>query len=155
MIIMIITGDPCGCGQVPTDPQQQGDPHHLGGRDFKSAAVKVPFLTIIKKPALFLHFVDFRGVSRADGGMYVCFVTNPRGGFNYRPAYLTVVPSKAFTKKNFSFFFFMTCSLMQISRNRITCERVSSSLNPCHLLVGENQPHLSSLNIKPRSSHFK
>jgi len=33
-----------------------------------------------------------RGVSRADGGMYVCFVTNPRGGFNYRPAYLTVVP---------------------------------------------------------------
>ena len=36
-----------------------------------------------------------RGVSRADAGMYVCFVTNPRGGFNYRPAYLTVVPSKA------------------------------------------------------------
>ena len=53
MIIMIITGDPCGCGQVPTDPQKQGDPHHLGGRDSKSAAVKVPFLIIIKKPAPF------------------------------------------------------------------------------------------------------
>ena len=53
MIIMIIIGDPCGCGQVPTDPQQQRDPHHLGGRDSKSAAVKVPFLTIIKKPAPF------------------------------------------------------------------------------------------------------
>ena len=95
IIMMVITGDPRGCGQVPTDPQQQGDPHHLGGRDSKSAAVKVPFLIIIKKPASFLHFVYFRGVSRADAGMYVCFVTNPRGGFNYRPAYLTVVPSKA------------------------------------------------------------
>ena len=42
IIIMIITGDTCGCRQVPTDPQQQGDPHHLGGRDSKSAAVKVP-----------------------------------------------------------------------------------------------------------------
>ena len=53
IIMMIITGDPCGCGQVPADPQQQGDPHHLGGRDSKSAAVKVPFLIIIKKPAPF------------------------------------------------------------------------------------------------------
>ena len=26
--------------------------------------------------------------------MYVCFVTSTRGGFNYRPAYLTVIPSK-------------------------------------------------------------
>ena len=54
MIIMMITGDPRGCGQVPTDTQQQGDPHNLGGRDFKSAAVKVPFLIIIiKKPTPF------------------------------------------------------------------------------------------------------
>ena len=53
IIIMTITGDPCGCRQVPTDPQQQGDPHHLGGRDSKSAAVKVPFLSIIKKLAPF------------------------------------------------------------------------------------------------------
>ena len=53
IIMMMITGDPCGCGQVPSDPQQQGDPHHLGGRDSKSAAVKVPFLTIIKIPAPF------------------------------------------------------------------------------------------------------
>ena len=36
----------------------------------------------------------FRGVTRGDAGMYVCFVTSPRGGFNYRPAYLTVIPSK-------------------------------------------------------------
>ena len=35
-----------------------------------------------------------RGVSRGDAGMYVCFVTSTRGGFNYRPAYLTVIPSK-------------------------------------------------------------
>jgi len=33
-----------------------------------------------------------RGVNRGDAGMYVCFVTSPRGGFNYRPAYLTVIP---------------------------------------------------------------
>jgi len=33
-----------------------------------------------------------RGVSRGDAGMYVCFVTSTRGGFNYRPAYLTVIP---------------------------------------------------------------
>ena len=33
-------------------------------------------------------------MTRGDAGMYVCFVTSPRGGFNYRPAYLTVIPSK-------------------------------------------------------------
>ena len=53
IIMMMIKGDPCGCGQVPSDPQQQGDPHHLGGRDSKSAGFKVPFLIIITKPAPF------------------------------------------------------------------------------------------------------
>jgi len=31
-------------------------------------------------------------VGAHDAGMYICFVTNPRGGFNYKPAFLTVIP---------------------------------------------------------------
>jgi len=31
-------------------------------------------------------------VTTREAGMYICFVTNPRGGFNYRPAFLTVIP---------------------------------------------------------------
>jgi len=33
-----------------------------------------------------------RGVEPGHAGMYVCFVTSPRGGFNYRPAFLTIIP---------------------------------------------------------------
>ena len=29
-----------------------------------------------------------------DEGMYICFVTSFNGGFNFKPSYLTVVPSK-------------------------------------------------------------
>ena len=45
--------------------------------------------------------IFFRGVNRGDAGMYVCFVTSPRGGFNYRPAYLTVIPSKIKCARHF------------------------------------------------------
>lgn len=40
----------------------------------------------------YLSQLILRSVSTSEAGMYICFVTNPRGGFNYRPAFLTVIP---------------------------------------------------------------
>jgi len=40
----------------------------------------------------FLSQLVLRNVESGHAGMYVCFVTSPLGGFNYRPAFLTVIP---------------------------------------------------------------
>ena len=44
-------------------------------------------------PKIYHHI--FRTVDPGHAGMYVCFVTSPRGGFEYRPAFLSVIPSKS------------------------------------------------------------
>ena len=38
--------------------------------------------------------LELVGVGMEDAGMYICFVTNAMGGFNYKPAFLTVLNSK-------------------------------------------------------------
>ncbi len=45
--------------------------------------------------------MELVSVQPEDAGMYICFVTNLMGGFNYKPAYLTVLSSKF----NCSFFY--------------------------------------------------
>ena len=44
-------------------------------------------------PKIYHHI--FRTVDPGHAGMYVCFVTSPRGGFDYRSAFLAVIPSKS------------------------------------------------------------
>lgn len=46
----------------------------------------------VKGDSEYLSQLNLPEVNARDAGMYICFVTNPRGGFNYRPAFLTVIP---------------------------------------------------------------
>ena len=41
---------------------------------------------------VYMSRLELDHVTPADGGMYICFVTNTLGGFNYKQAYLTVMP---------------------------------------------------------------
>ncbi len=60
--------------------------HHNGG---SSAAVQV-------SNDVYMSRLEVDNVTPADGGMYICFVTNSLGGFNYKQAYLTVIPKVIF-----------------------------------------------------------
>ena len=72
-------------------------------------------------------------VTTREAGMYICFVTNPRGGFNYRPAFLTVIPSKLI-----KFSISDVCILIGIIiRNRINSSRVSAYPNSCNRSNGD------------------
>ena len=43
----------------------------------------------------YLSRLQLSRVTQADSGMYICFVTNRKGTFNYKGAYLTVIPSES------------------------------------------------------------
>ena len=42
----------------------------------------------------YLSRLQLSRVTQADSGMYICFVTNRKGTFNFKGAYLTVIPSE-------------------------------------------------------------
>ena len=53
-------------------------------------AVDVP----VKTDSEYLSQLVLPEVEARDAGMYICFVTSVGGGFNYRPAYLTVTTGR-------------------------------------------------------------
>lgn len=51
-----------------------------------------PSMSDIKKE-VYVSQLELVNVKPSDAGMYICFVTNIMGGFNFKPAYLTVLAS--------------------------------------------------------------
>jgi Immunoglobulin I-set domain/Immunoglobulin domain len=56
----------------------------------------------------YMSQLELAAVQPEDAGMYICFVTNIMGGFNYKPAFLTVLN----TNNNSEFLFIFVVSLV-------------------------------------------